>query len=188
MFKYFSSIKDIYIRAGLDHHFSKHSNVTVSCFKKSMLSSCQTNFMCDLNKCDSLYLYKYLKHDVYPSEYLMSYKHNFKSVRLKFKLRSGILGLGCDLHRQKQDDGLCKYCRAFECVSFHVHCPAYMAERQRLYNGISIGIHDEIFNFFISDFDLLYVHCFVIVMKFLIHISYCFRGCLGVTSKFLVLM
>ena len=61
VFQYFSSIKDFYI----------HSNVTVSCFKKPMLSSRQTNFMCDLNNYDSLYLYKYLKHDVYPSEYLM---------------------------------------------------------------------------------------------------------------------
>ena len=26
-------------------------------------------------------------------------------------------------------------------------------QRQRLYNGISIGVHDEIFNFFISDYD-----------------------------------
>ena len=85
----------------------------------------------------------------------MSYKHNFKAVQLKFKLRSGILGLGCDLHREKRDDGFCKYCGAFESVChFIFHCPAYMAERVRLYKGISIGIHDEIFNIFISDFAL----------------------------------
>ena len=87
--------------------------------------------------------------------YLMSYKHNFTAVQLKFKLRSGILGLRCDLHKQKRDDGFCKYRGAFEIVChFIFHCPTYMAERVKLYKGISIGIHNEIFNIFISDYDV----------------------------------
>ena len=131
VFKYFLNIKDIYMQASMDHHFINHSNVTDSCFKESMLCSRQTNFMCDLNNYDTLYLYKYLKHDVYPSEYIMSYMHNFNAVQLKFKLRCGIIGLGCDLHRQKRDDCVCKYHRAFKSIRhFIFHCPAYMAVRE----------------------------------------------------------
>ena len=74
VFKYFSN-RDIYIRAGMDHDFSKHSNVTVTCFKESMFSSRQHNSMFDLNNYDSLCLYKYVKHDVYPFKYLMLYNH-----------------------------------------------------------------------------------------------------------------
>ena len=34
--------------------------------------------------------------------------HFHEGVQVKLKLRYGILGLGCDLHRQKLDDGVCK--------------------------------------------------------------------------------
>ena len=75
-------------------------------------------------------------------------------MQLKFKLRSGIHEIRCDLHREMMASANTVGSLKVYIISFF-HCPAaaYIAERQRLYKGISIGIHDEIFNISISDYE-----------------------------------
>ena len=92
-------------------------------------------------------------------EYLASDKGTLRAVQLKFKLRTGVLCIGADLHRQHRDPGLCKLCNVFGTAKHIIfQCPAFNKERQIMLTYIKANVHSDIFYLFIQDMDSM---CFL---------------------------
>lgn len=86
------------------------------------------------------------------SAYLKCNTSTFKGIQLKFKLRTGVAGIGEDLMRQKRGDGTCPMCGQFESLKHLMfNCKSYANERQILYNGIKESYKEDIFNALIQD-------------------------------------
>ena len=103
----------------------------------------------------SLMHYKMVKQDTFTSGYLANKASSFKALQLKLKLRTGVAGLGEDLHRQERGTGMCKYCNNFESLKhFILQCPAYNSIRHKMYLAIKDSVCEEDFNMFLQDLDI----------------------------------
>ena len=157
-FKYMTNMKNIFTNAGVDHLFNANGPVNVNIIKNIMHESHKIQFYNDINNFSSLETFKCvtsqpISHIRKPKDYLAAL--NFKAAQLKFKLRAGILGLGCDLARQHRGDGMCKNCNIYESIKhFIFKCPMYNNERSILYDCIKCNVDDDVFNLFISNWDL----------------------------------
>jgi hypothetical protein len=152
-FAYFKNMKNIFIERGVDHFFSSHKNDVVTQFRGFNHACYAETFSKAIDNLPSLKYYKLLKMDMQCTPYLYS-NSNFKAVQIKFKLRTGVAGLGEDLLRQKRDDGFCKYCRKFETLKhFIFYCPAYATERQTLFFNVAKAVDTETFSLFIQNVD-----------------------------------
>jgi hypothetical protein len=151
-FKYFSNLKCIFEDRGMDHMFANVDKLSLNVFKESVYASHQDFFTKEVGNYQSLQMYKMIKEDISCSDYLKSEDDRFRAVQLKFKLRTGVLGIGADLHRQHRGPGLCKRCNVFETSKhFIFECPAYNNERGIMLNNIRNNVNDNLFSFFIQD-------------------------------------
>ena len=57
---------------------------------------------------------KFIECDDYNCSPYLCTMENFKSMKVKFKIRTGVAGLGADLHQQHRDSGHCKYYDSYE--------------------------------------------------------------------------
>ena len=92
--------------------------------------------------------------------YYLCSQASFKYLQLKFKLRTGVSGLGEDLYRQQRDPGLCKACGRFETLKhFLFQCGCYASPRLKMFNAIKDTYGDDGFSMFIQnqDFALQYL-------------------------------
>lgn len=145
-FNYFENIKAIFENQGLDHWF--HSDFPVQNFKEHVINnSLATNAIKTFSMPS---LQHYDKQVRGCSPYLLS-KECFKSIQLKFKIRTGVAALGENLYRQHRGTGLCPHCGQFESIKhFVLICKAYHSERQKMYMNLRGTVEDDTFNQLIS--------------------------------------
>ena len=160
-FQYLRNIQATYNEYGMDHLFNCHGDHPISVFKDAVRSHHLETFARKVSEQPSLRLYRNVKNVPECSNYLLSYKNNFKATQLKFKLRVGVGGLGEDIYRQHRGDGLCKICNSFESMKhFIFHCQAYNIERQVMLLNIKMNVSDCDFSMFIQDLD--YATCLLL--------------------------
>ena len=148
-FEYFHNVRMLFEDRGVDHMFN--NDFSFKTFKEHVTLNHQNNVINDLESQPSLRLYRLIKSDDRCSSYLCN-KGSFKAVQLKFKLRTGTLGLGEDHHRQHRDSWYCKFCGSFETVKhFILFCDAYNVDRFNMFSRLRQSIHEETFNLMISD-------------------------------------
>ena len=154
-FGYFKNMKEIFVSRGMDQMFKEE--YVMKTVKDGIRHHHCSIFEQEINNMSSLKLYRSVRSSQNMASYLCSTAH-FKSVQLKFKLRSGILGLGADLHRQKRGDGLCKHCGSFESARhFVLHCAAYSRVRHDMYLNIKKSVDTDMFNLILQYPELLLV-------------------------------
>ena len=154
-FDYFKNIKDIFIRHGVDQMFHEPDSNTR--FKNFIQNSHPTICQQEVNKLPSLRIFEMLKSDCNCSSYLKS-KAPFNAIQLKMKLRTGVLGLGADLHRQHRGDGHCKFCLEYESPRhFILQCKAYQKERLEMYLNLEKAVDPETFNMILQSPELALV-------------------------------
>ena len=135
-FDYINSIKDIFNDKGLDYMFNDVDKICVQTFKRFTTYCYQDSFFRESFNMPSLKYYRAIKDSTNMSEYLVS-KMSFSKIRLKFKLRTGVSGLGEDLYRQHRGQGLCPACGQFETLK-HVlfYCRHYTEARLDMFDKI----------------------------------------------------
>ena len=147
-------MKQVFENKGLDDMFNNPDNVSVPTFKKCTSECYQNHFYQDIMSYTSLQLYRMVKQDTSCAHYIISDKCSFRAMQLKFKLRTGVLGLGSDLHRQHRGSGLCNICGVFESAKhFIFQCPSYNPYRFNMLNSIRNCVSEDYFNVFIQDMD-----------------------------------
>jgi hypothetical protein len=152
-FNYIDHIKRTLAEKGLDHMFNNSKLLSVSSFKRLTSMIYEQEFVTEINERSSLLHYRSVKENTLVSHYLYSCA-SYKAVQLKFKLRTGISGIGEDLHRQKRGPGYCKACGRFETVKhFILQCEHYATIRVSMLNGIKATYGDDVFSLFIQDQD-----------------------------------
>ena len=128
------------------------SQFTATKFKQCVYQQYQESFHTDIANMSSLKMFKLLKESTHKSPYLYNSHSNFKAIQLKFRLRTGVLGLGEDLYRQNRGDGLCQHCLQFESAyHFILQCPAYSRQRVQMYNDIKEHVNEDLFSAFLAD-------------------------------------
>lgn len=170
-FKYFKNMKVIFEKYGLDQLFNRDA-FPVKETKYFVYEKCALEMIDYIPKKTSLK--RFTKFQEKCSSYLLT-KASFSSIQLKFKMRTGVLGLGEDLARQHRGTGMCDLCGTFETAKhFTLHCPLYSTERQYMFKSIQdftgndvfgaimsspntfmfllLGEHDNIFNSVFIDF------------------------------------
>jgi hypothetical protein len=151
-FNYVESIQNILNKKGLDFMLNDINSVSVKAFKKFTSTCHNDQFQRDVNECSSLIHYRLVKENTSMSGYLDCDNKNFKAIQLKFKLRTGVSGIGEDLFRQKRGMGDCKFCGKFESIKHLIfNCPVYEAERQEMMNNIHKVYGDYTFKVFQND-------------------------------------
>ena len=151
-FNYFTAMRHIFERQGLDHMFHHKEHMSSSTFKTFVHNNYKSTFLQDISKLRSLHMFKAVKLDTLCSRYLTSDNCNFKGQQLKFKLRTGTLGLGEDLYRQNRGMGMCFNCNTFETARhFIMHCPCYHQPRQTLMSNLKNSIDPGVFNIMLND-------------------------------------
>jgi hypothetical protein len=155
-FPYFKNINQIFVSRGADHLLNE--DICILKFKECVRQNHMDTFMEDIKDLPSLQLYSMLRSNpnILCAPYLFS-KAPFKAIQQKFKLRTGILGLGADLHRQHRDPGLCNFCNMFETPKHLVmYCQAYGVERHNMFENIKKKIDPESFNVLLQYPDLTF--------------------------------
>lgn len=148
-FNYFKNIKGIFEANGADHMFQ--NDFSLHQFKKLVAHNNNTNFGKETTQKSSLRLYCSVKSDYQCSPYLNSME-NFKLLQLKFKLRTGVAGIGDDMNRQHRGIGSCPYCGQYETAKhFILICDAYKEARFIMLSNLARALEENIFNFLISD-------------------------------------
>ena len=161
-FNYVKHIRDIFIEYGADHMYYDHDKICLSTFKKLVSNHYINTFHDNVNKCKSLLHFNKCKESTSMSEYLKS-TCGFRAIQLKFKIRTGISGMGEDLMRQKRGTGTC-HCGDYESLKHLVfYCNTYNIPRNKLYTNIQSSYGNDVFNDFINNpshylYDLLGSH------------------------------
>ena len=152
-FNYVDNIKDMLIDKGVDYMYNNQDTLCIHTYKKLVWSKYNYDFTTTVRNMSSLKYFAVLKEGTAMSSYLHSQSIPFKGIQLKFKLRTGIAGLGEDLMRQHRGEGLCQKCGAFESLKhFIFQCTAYNSPRKIMMDTILVTDRD-IFNLFISDYN-----------------------------------
>ncbi len=103
-FNYIKHIKDIFVEYGADYMLYDHDKFCLSTFKKLVSNRYINDFSDNVNKCKSILHNTKCKESTSMPECLKSV-NCFRSIQRKFKLRTGISGIGEDLMRQKRGTG-----------------------------------------------------------------------------------
>ncbi len=146
-FKYFKSMKVIFEKYGLDQWMNMDV-FPIKRLKHFVYEKCARERMDHISMKPSLN--NFTKSEEGCSSYLLT-KASFSSVQLKFKLRTGVLGLGEDMARQHRGTGLCHLCGLYENPKhFTLHCPLFNTEREFMVNNIKEYTNDAMFGEIIS--------------------------------------
>ncbi|CAH1795208.1 unnamed protein product, partial [Owenia fusiformis] len=112
----------------------------------------KSNFLSECSSKSSLEFYESIKQTPFLENYLTS-SNDFVGQRLKFKARTGCLGIGTDLKRRKCDDGFCKLC-SLHPIDDLTHrfftCSHNQRERIDFYNRIKTSCSPDVFNMFLT--------------------------------------
>jgi hypothetical protein len=105
-FNYVEGIRNILTTKGLDCMFDNAAKVSVAKFKQFTSACHAEHFYRDIGELSSLLHYRVVKENTSMSKYLNSTNTSFKGIQLKFKLRTGVSGIGEDLYRQHRGPGM----------------------------------------------------------------------------------
>ena len=134
--------------------FSTEYPLSAISVKRHIYNNYKISFLQDITTVKSLNHYSIVKMDTFTPSYIRSKFVPFNWIRLKFKIRTGVSGLGQDLHRQHRGNGYCAFCGEFESVKhFIFKCALYTIPRQRMFNEIKASYDDETFSIFLSESD-----------------------------------
>jgi hypothetical protein len=156
-FNYMEYMKNIFVNRGLDHMFQDAgtNSCSVTKFKAAVSKIHCEVFMRKMEDMSSLRVYRLVKENTHCSPYLLSKEGTFKAKQLKFKLRTGVSGLGDDLYRQHRNPGLCKYCNKYENLQhFLLMCPAYHDARVSMMTKLKDRLDPDVFSFYLHNIDL----------------------------------
>ena len=106
---YFSNVKNVLSSYGLDDVMHRSD---VDWYKSYLLIANEmytTNFYENIKEKTSLQTYKWLKHGTKMELYMRS-DTDFYGQKVKFRARTGCLGLNTDLERWNKSDGICHVC------------------------------------------------------------------------------
>ena len=93
---------------GMDHMLTSADMLKIPAFKEAVNASYRESFWKEkIKDHQSILIYNLVKGGFPCPEYLASDKGTYRAVQLKFKLRTGVLGIGADLHLQHRVPGLC---------------------------------------------------------------------------------
>ena len=153
-FDYHKNLQIIFQERGMDHMFTVDGDIDITKFKVAVNESYTSTLLKDIENSSSLLLLKTLKDNVQCSGYLETSNGTFKAKQLKFKLRTGVLGLGADLVRQHRGQGTCTACGQFENAKhFILQCPSYNDLRRDMFNSIKQETETQMFDCFIREMD-----------------------------------
>ena len=152
-FDYAGRIKQILEDKGLDYMFDNADSLCTQTFKK-LTSICYANqFQFDIGELSSLQHYRIVKQDTCMSQYLDS-AQSFSAIQLKFKLRTGVSGIGEDMLRQHRGLGTCSSCSCgeFESLKHYVFkCTAFSTQRLKMFDKLKVLCDTSSFNMFLTD-------------------------------------
>jgi hypothetical protein len=152
-FNYINLISNILSDKGLDHMLKDVSELSLPTFKRFTSMCYEEKFIRDIANRSSLVHFRTVKENTLTSSYLHS-QAPFTAIQLKFKLRTGVSGIGEDLYRQERGLGRCKACGDFESLKhFILYCKQYAVPRQKMFSAIKISYGDEIFSRFLQNHD-----------------------------------
>jgi hypothetical protein len=152
-FDYFRNIKEILVAHGADYMFE--NDFLLPQFKCLVSDNNSASFQKGISEQSSLKLYNLIKEDYGCSTYLNT-RDNFNMVLLKFKLRTGVAGIGEDLHRQHRGTGTCPCCGGYETAKhFILTCEMHNEARFLMLTNLFNALGEDIFNILISDLDYL---------------------------------
>ena len=133
-----------------------NDTIDLSYLKQLIYQQNYERFLEDIMEHTSLCTYRSVKQEYSCAPYLLS-TTSFRGKQLKFKLRTGVLGLGADLHRQNRGDGQCSACNEFESHKhFVIHCRLFTELRAKLYNDIRLIVGDFIFSMYLREPNVLF--------------------------------
>ena len=93
---YMEEINKILTNVGLDHAILKHNEALPDVYYRLSLEVLNQKFVYEINTMSTLSLYKFLKGSTKKEKYPFNIEY-FEGARLKFKARTGCLGLQADL-------------------------------------------------------------------------------------------
>ena len=145
-FAYFKNIRNICQSQGLDHIFLNAGDINLHQFKTFVQANCYSEMREKMSELPSLELFKTLKQNHACSPYLTC-KSAFRSIQLKFKLRTGVLGLGADIKRQHRGSGQCPHCNVFDSYKhFIFYCNNLKNERVKMFQSFYLSLPDDVFS------------------------------------------
>ena len=153
-FNYAENIKQILQDNGMDFMYDDKDSLSALKFKNITWMNYTNSFSQQLMDKSSLKYYRMVKENTFISNYLNTKYVPFNGIRLKFKLRTGVAGLGEDMVRQHRGDGLCKHCGEFESMKhFIFQCNKYNVPRKQMQESLALKLDDNVFSAFISNLD-----------------------------------
>ena len=108
---YFKEMRKIFVEVGLDHAMQGHNPDIPNAYKRLSLDIYKQTFDSEVKEKTSLSRYKYFKTSTFAEKYMYD-MHDFEGTRLKFKARTGCLGLQEDLARWGISDSVCNLCNS----------------------------------------------------------------------------
>ena len=126
---YHKNIHEIFKNVGLDCGYNGNNHDYVQAFKKLQIQNYTSNYQSTIEDRTSLRYYRNMKMHTHQAEYLNN-MYDFKGMRLKFQIRTGILSINENRKRWNLSDGICQVCRTtcnqedvyhflFECQAYH---------------------------------------------------------------------
>ena len=150
-FNYVRYTKDILNQYGADHMFQDDEMLNISTFKKLVTDQYMHVLKNVTMDKSSLIYYGKSEDDTSMAKYLKTQNCSYKAIQLKFKLRTGVAGIGEDLHRQHRGTGTC-HCGGYESVKHLIfYCGTYSNARVQLYMNIRQSYGDDLFNNFMAN-------------------------------------
>ena len=93
-----------------------------------------------------------VKQTTFCATYVKSKCGKFKSIQLKFKMHTGVSGIGKNLYHQKRGPDWCKTCNELKTLRhFIFHCTAYDVQRQILFNDLKASCNENVFSLLIKN-------------------------------------
>jgi hypothetical protein len=125
-FPYHRNIHNIFKSVGLDWVYDSTDGNYVQTFKKLQVQNYMNDFRTIIESRSSLKYFQHMKLNTYKAQYMHDIC-DFRGVQLKFKLRTGILGINENRKRWNLSDGICPVCKNNEENVYHFvfNCPAY---------------------------------------------------------------
>ena len=139
---YFKEIEKIFIKVGLDNVMNDGEGDWLFSFKKLSIENYVHRFFHEIDNKSSLSTYRMLKRSSFGEQYLFTMKC-FESARLKFKIRTGCLGIQDDLLRwNKVTDSNCPLCHAGNEDLYHFMflCPSLLTIRQDIWKWLETNL------------------------------------------------
>ena len=150
-FGYVQNVKHILNENGCDFMFNDKELLHPDTVKKFNIAKYTDSFKQFIGEKSSLLHYRIVKQNTYICDYLKSDKGTFKGTQLKFKMRTGVSGIGEDTYRQKRSLGFCK-CGDFESLKHLIfYCTFYTEARTKMFNDMKLLCGDDAFSILLQD-------------------------------------